>query len=337
MKKVFVLMSSFLVLALFFAACSDIARITTPDNTQQDITSFMKGSENAPDSLVPLYADQDWQVGNVSVWHTSDSLCVKYELYPSVTSDGWGITETHLAIYDSESEIPQTKKGNPIPGQFPYGDEDLPGVSSSPVYCFSFSDLDVECGDTLAMAAHAIIEKEVCEMVDAQLVCTIYKETAWRAGIPFVDKGNWATYFNYEIQPYTVSLSIDPDGAGTTSGAGDYCAGDEVTIEATAIGETTFLNWTDDDDGDAVVSAANPYTFTMPASDVNYTANFAVGVGCYTIPFTENFDGVDDYDLPPEWSQECIPDPDNPYESSTWYVYDLPAPIAGSLSEMIFI
>ena len=83
---------------------------------------------------------------------------------------------------------------------------------------------------------------------------------------------------NFEaIQPpdYTVTLSVDPEGAGTTSGGGTYNEDDSVDIGATANAGYTFINWTDDDDSDVVVSTDVSYNFTMPAADVNYTAHFS--------------------------------------------------------------
>ena len=69
------------------------------------------------------------------------------------------------------SDIPQTEKGNPIPGQFLYGEDDLPGVDSRE-YCIPFDELGVEelgdltvkCGDSLVIAAHAVIERTECEV-----------------------------------------------------------------------------------------------------------------------------------------------------------------------------
>ena len=57
-------------------------------------------------------------VGDVLVWNDADFLYVKYSL-----DDGWCLTETHLHVTTSLEEIPQTKKGNPIPGHFEYKEE----------------------------------------------------------------------------------------------------------------------------------------------------------------------------------------------------------------------
>jgi len=81
---------------------------------------------------------------------------------------------------------------------------------------------------------------------------------------------------NFEMIDYTVSLTIGPGCTGTLTGRGTYNFGDSVTVVANPKVYTEFVNWTDDDDGDAVISEEESYTFTMPANDVNYTANFVM-------------------------------------------------------------
>ena len=73
---------------------------------------------------------------------------------------------------------------------------------------------------------------------------------------------------------YEVSLSVEPSGSGTVTGAGTYNFGDPVTVEATPNEGWAFVNWTDDDDGGAEVSTEASYDFSMPSNDVNLTANF---------------------------------------------------------------
>jgi len=75
-------------------------------------------------------------------------------------------------------------------------------------------------------------------------------------------------------ESFTVSLSVNPTGGGTTNGSGPYFAGVPVIIEATANTDYTFVNWTDDDNGNIIVSPNASYSFPMPAANVNYTAHF---------------------------------------------------------------
>jgi uncharacterized repeat protein (TIGR02543 family) len=73
---------------------------------------------------------------------------------------------------------------------------------------------------------------------------------------------------------YEVSLTVNPSGAGTVSGAGWYIAGAEVTVIASANTGYEFVNWTNSEGIE--VSIASVYAFTMPESNVNLVANFAL-------------------------------------------------------------
>lgn len=170
MKKLSYLIILALVLGLVLTGCSLLSNIgQAPANNQSGITYLTKGGTEAVPQSFPLYAGQDWEVGEVLVWDDGIELCVKYQLFPEIfdpeEGDGWGITETHLAVATTLEGIPHTKTNNPIPGQFPYGNDELGGVASWPEsgwFCISFDDLDVDCSDSLFIAAHAVIEKEEC-------------------------------------------------------------------------------------------------------------------------------------------------------------------------------
>ena len=101
----------------------------------------------------PLYAGQDWEVGEVLVKTTDDGVCVKFVLTDAdAIAEGWLITETHVAVADDATGIPQ-KNGNPIPGQFPAGETFLTGQTEAGWYCVPAT------GDApFAVAAHAKIE-----------------------------------------------------------------------------------------------------------------------------------------------------------------------------------
>jgi hypothetical protein len=70
---------------------------------------------------------------------------------------------------------------------------------------------------------------------------------------------------------YQVSVLINPPGSGTAGGAGLYPEGASVTLSAAPANGYLFLNWTENGQ---VVSAQNPYTFTMTANNRTFTANF---------------------------------------------------------------
>lgn len=114
--------------------------------------------ECAPVSEFPLYAGQTMLVGDVLVKSVDGKICVKFVLNDDAIAAGWLISETHVAIADDVSGIPQ-KNGNPIPGQFPAGETLAPGVTETGWYC-----LDIGEGWTApyAVAAHAVVQREDC-------------------------------------------------------------------------------------------------------------------------------------------------------------------------------
>jgi hypothetical protein len=122
------------------------------------------------------------KVGKVMVKEKDGDLIVKYD----TTSSSWCITETHLHVASSPDDIPQTKKGNPIPGQFDYS-------KKHPCVKKVKYPLDPD-GTGLVIAAHAVVVPcGECCCPDCGK-----EETAWGAGDRFNDK-NWAMYFYCDL------------------------------------------------------------------------------------------------------------------------------------------
>jgi len=88
---------------------------------------------------------------------------------------------------------------------------------------------------------------------------------------------------------YNLNIEINPAGAGTVTGAGQYEADEEVNLTAEANPGWEFVNWTDDD---GIVSHAANFTYTMPAEDITLTANFIEEQAGFTCgsPFTDSRD-----------------------------------------------
>jgi hypothetical protein len=137
-----------------------------------------------------LIAGRTTDAGDVKVCNDDATLTITYEAtYP------WCLLETHLHVAtipdppaDPDANIPQNRPGNPIPGHFAYGDEhDCAGTA---VFEIPLDEIDggVGPGDTVVIAAHAEVEDGKRE------------ETAWGKGARFVERGNWAMYFTYEVQ-----------------------------------------------------------------------------------------------------------------------------------------
>ena len=64
-----------------------------------------------------IFAGQTILVGQLNVWNDGTNICIEY-----VMQDGWAMVESHVDMATDQSLIPQTKRGNPIPGHFAQGD-----------------------------------------------------------------------------------------------------------------------------------------------------------------------------------------------------------------------
>ena len=77
---------------------------------------------------------------------------------------------------------------------------------------------------------------------------------------------------------HSVTVAADDNDKGTVAGGGSYCENSEVTVTATPNPGYNFVNWTDNNNSNAVVSTNASHTFTLTAN-VNYRANFAACEG----------------------------------------------------------
>jgi hypothetical protein len=145
------------------------------------------------ESTYVLWAGQSINAGNLNVWNDFDNLYIEYE----IIDPSQALQELHLWAGTSLEGCPQTKKDNPVPGQFPYYAS--PTASSpygypylvNPMYYLLVIpladlgvDLSTDCGGPLYIAAHG--------------KATV--ETMWSEGTRFVPPpGTWATYSTYTI------------------------------------------------------------------------------------------------------------------------------------------
>ena len=82
-----------------------------------------------------------------------------------------------------------------------------------------------------------------------------------------------------EIPTYTLTLFVEPENAGTVSGAGDYMEGEEVEVIAEPHEDAIFLHWADEDGNDL---SDNPvYNFLMPEHDLILYAIFETQTHIY--------------------------------------------------------
>jgi len=180
MKKYIYLIVLALILGLVLTGCflSNVGQV--PTNEQSGVTYLTKGGTQADPESFHLYAGQNILVGTVEVSNDTEYLYVTY-----MVDAPWCLTETHLAVAINLDGIPQTKKDNPIPGQFPYqccydedaaqwvfqikedGDEnavcdadDSPETCLTPITYTIPLPLDLAPDTELFIAAHAVVKNE---------------------------------------------------------------------------------------------------------------------------------------------------------------------------------
>ena len=202
-----------------------------------------------------LYAGQTIDAGTVSVEIVGTDLVVTYN-----TTGGWELTETHLWVGSDIADMPQTRKGTPKIGNFPYSSGDISGQTSR-TETIPLADLGFACPGDDAMfyvAAHAAVQ-----LVDGS-GNVIQTETGWADGDRFVQKGMWGTFFN-------ITLTCDcgvvpPTGGGKCETAFAYSDGTNAID-----GDITNSFLDIDEDGDT-------------AGDFNRWgwSNGPVGSGTYT-------------------------------------------------------
>jgi hypothetical protein len=179
------------LLVLLVSGCSQSTSPTQSPTLPADRIGVPMGIAN-PCGLVTtvaLFAGRTIDVGTVVIANDGERLCVTYN-----TTGAWFLTENHLDIALTPSEIPQTNSGNPRPGQFSYSH-----VLTTPVqadeHCFTLTELGYEPGAVLYIAAH-------CKAVRMESGRVVQTETAWGDGLPFPG-ANWATYMEHTIQNCT--------------------------------------------------------------------------------------------------------------------------------------
>jgi hypothetical protein len=202
MKNKKIVLSLTLAIAMFASLLIVTASAHTAAAPQQNI--LVAGSPQISRATPEQYSDPAWRaanlniIGDIRTWNDGTNLHITYTTY----SGPWVIMQTHLAIYVSDDAhsyryFPMTLSGNPKQGQFPYGDESLPGVTSVE-YVIPLSEITglhtgANVGDRLIIAAHAIVYNPVTG-------CT---QTAWGdCGGPTArfPGANWAVFFWYAVQ-----------------------------------------------------------------------------------------------------------------------------------------
>jgi hypothetical protein len=180
------------LISLSFVSCEKEENSNQQKTAQPETTSVTTSA--ALINLTPcvtnnLLAGQHHDAGDLRVYVDLENVYVEY-----VTTGNWYIKKTHLFAGNC-SEIPVTRNGSPVPGQFPVSNT-FSGETQSVVYSFAKANLP-EC---FCVAAHA----EVYRKENNQIVQT---ETAWAQGEPFTPR-SWGMFFSvcqsdcFDIEDY---------------------------------------------------------------------------------------------------------------------------------------
>lgn len=164
-------------------------------------------------------------VGDIIVRNCESMICVEYVLSDEALAEGWLLTETHVEVAASLAGIPQTKKANPIPGQFEDGQYHGTGVTAY-TYCASLAGMGLESGDDVYIAAHAVVTRRTPGCWN----------TVWQIGdVEDVDPAtgqlyNYADEFNwgYPAGPTTAGPTL---AASSPAFADPFIVGSSETTE----------------------------------------------------------------------------------------------------------
>jgi hypothetical protein len=184
--------------------------------------------DNSGIHVEPLLAGQTIDAGSVSAEVVGSDLVVTFS-----TSNGWELVEAHLWAGADLTDMPQTRKGNPKIGNFPYNSGDITGATEQS-FAIPLAVLGYSCpspNEDFYLAAHASLRKP-----DGS--GGFQTETGWADGDLFVQRGSWATFS-------TITLSCDCDNGG---GGGDpgSC---ETAFAFGGSGSACFLDIDEDGDG----------------------------------------------------------------------------------------
>ena len=202
-----------------------------------DLTSRLNLEARTPD----LYSVLDPKAEKIR-----DSLAVRLSWeWPQELLDDYGTTYQIMRITINKKEDMSVPYGSYVGMFTPVTGEDLPT---------SYVDTAVEAGATYFYN------------FEVQYSAPTYgsRSTQWNDSIMVK-----------VVDTYALTLAADPAEGGTVSGAGEYEAGTEVSVEATANEGWKFVAWMSESD---TVSKEAGYVFTI-VSDTALTALFAEETG----------------------------------------------------------
>jgi hypothetical protein len=244
------------------------------------------------ESCAELVAGQTTVVGNVCVDlvgpEFGQTLRVTYHLI-----DGWELIDAHMWIGESIADMPQTRKGNPKIGLFPYYSGDITS-STSWTFQVPLADLGNEpyiCEKAFHIAAHAELRKD--------LGGGEYRtETAWCAGEQFVERGSWGTYFTilFTCDPLLPIPILKCGTAFAHGGTNPTTCFQEIDEDGDGVPDFTGWGWTSGPLGPGV------YQFDLYTGAARCNLTRASLVGTLTVDYNGSvaivtYDLFDDYTM----------------------------------------
>jgi hypothetical protein len=155
---------------------------------------------------IDLIAAKSVDVGDVLITYDSENVFVDL-----TTASGWCVAKVHLAAASAEGEFPRTKKGNPIPGQFPVKKKYDPCATSGSFTIPMSSIAGLAAGAAPYVALHAEVVRSELEE----------HESAWAEGGGF-EGANWATYATASRVPVVLGFDDIPLADGEEQPLGSY-------------------------------------------------------------------------------------------------------------------
>lgn len=132
-----------------------------------------------------LCAGRNIDVGRVAYANNNASLFVGYQ-----TTGEWYIREVQLEVVADPSEFPMNSNGSPKIGEFRF-QETFETPTQEVIFHLSLSELGFEPGQTIYVAAHAVVVRIVGNEI-------VQEETAWGKGTRF-GGGSWATFDDFRL------------------------------------------------------------------------------------------------------------------------------------------
>lgn len=135
-------------------------------------------------------------------------------------------------------------------------------------------------------------------------------------------------YAGWQINSYSVNLSVSDSDAGKAAGAGTYEYTERVTIAASVNDGYSFDGWYE---GDTLISDDSTYTFSIPAKNVSYTAKFEIAI--YNIEYVDTYGA--EHSNPTRYTMfdkditlaSLDIDHREHYEFADWYIGDEPVTV----------